>query len=661
MSVIVTVIGANLNSEEYRCAQRLKEILDATLPKSAKGQITLHANAQILGQDVKDIDLIMLGTLQEYSEQLSFLDQNNERIHQPVQIRSFCTAIEIKGHDISGIVREGTEFYVRYGMSLHPVTTQSNKQKTALMNFFKDSIGFTPYITNLIWFTGITKNDLHNLLVLDNKEIISNAVSGEITLKEIFQILVSERQPASFVDRITHKKIYFIDLNNQISQQTIENVFSMFTKAKTCMGELTRKRIEQITSKSLASQISMSTDDDRITIIRGRAGTGKTVGIIQTAIRLVDEKCARVLILTYNRALVSDIRRLFALADLPDMFQSSCVTIDTMQSFFYKLIAKSLYHGQLNGEDFLRDYNVYLREFNEFLAMDEDAQQVLKELLGNDYYLNWDYCLIDEAQDWTSTERDLILSVFPINRVFVADGGLQYVRGVDSCDWSIIQNKNALKLKYCLRQKSNLVQFINAYLDKTGASSQRISTNETLKGGRILIHLGTEIDFLMLRSELKHLKEAGNSAYDMLCLVPYTMVGKEPRAFKLKAQFESNGIICWDGTNEEVRQSYPLMGDEIRVLQYESARGLEAWTTVCFEIDTFIEEKLLTFDSNDTSGSLLLESLEERKKKYLINWILIPLTRAIDTLIVTFRNPNSESCRLFKEVAREHLDYVQIR
>lgn len=67
-------------------------------------------------------------------------------------------------------------------------------------------------------------------------------------------------------------------------------------------------------------------------IYRGRAGTGKTVGLIRTAIHLVDEGQARVLMLTYNKALVSDIRRLFALAELPDMFEANCLHINTMHS-----------------------------------------------------------------------------------------------------------------------------------------------------------------------------------------------------------------------------------------------------------------------------------------------------------------------------------------
>lgn len=108
----------------------------------------------------------------------------------------------------------------------------------------------------------------------------------------------------------------------------------LFSRSKEQMGELTRRRIEMLTNQSFSSR-SLIDSKGKMSIYRGRAGTGKTVRLIQTAIKLVDEEQMRVLILTYNRSLVSDIRRLFALAELPDMFEENCVSVNTMQSFFF--------------------------------------------------------------------------------------------------------------------------------------------------------------------------------------------------------------------------------------------------------------------------------------------------------------------------------------
>ena len=59
MSVIISVIGADQASDEYQGALRLKSLLEHSLPDNAIGQITLHANATVFGQEVKDIDILM--------------------------------------------------------------------------------------------------------------------------------------------------------------------------------------------------------------------------------------------------------------------------------------------------------------------------------------------------------------------------------------------------------------------------------------------------------------------------------------------------------------------------------------------------------------------------------------------------------------------------
>ena len=108
----------------------------------------------------------------------------------------------------------------------------------------------------------------------------------------------------------------------------------LFSHTKKQMGELTRKSIEMIIGKTFRDNALVDANG-KVSMYRGRTGTGKTVGLIQTAIRLVDEEQARVIILTCNRALVLDIRRLFALAELLDMFEENCVYVSTMYAYFF--------------------------------------------------------------------------------------------------------------------------------------------------------------------------------------------------------------------------------------------------------------------------------------------------------------------------------------
>ena len=73
--------------------------------------------------------------------------------------------------------------------------------------------------------------------------------------------------------------------------------------------------------------------------------------------------------------------------------------------------------------------------------------------------------------------------------------------------------------------------------------------------------------------------------------------------------------------------------------------------------DVFLEEKKNTYIPGDVD-SLLLETPQEHKKKYLYNWAMIPLTRAIDTIIITLKNPLSDTGVLLKEIANECRDFV---
>ena len=651
MSVSVQVFGSKPDSEEYQCALILKEKLMKAFPNNVVGEIYIQANATLFGQTVKDVDIIMMGVLDNYSLPLKYVDINGDFTNGNVEINSFCTVIEVKSHDINGVFRKGTEFYVKYRDGAHCVTTQSNEQKISAQRFFTHTLKQSPFITNLIWFTGLTPDDLEELLKLDNKPMLTNAMAKDFSIDELMQLLVWQKTPTCY-----RGKYRFASNGYNCSPETLFTQFQLFGKEKTHMGELTRKRIEQLTAKTIGGAYP---DKKDMSIFRGRAGTGKTVALINTAIHIVDQENARVIILTYNKALVSDIKRIFALADLPDLFQESCVAIYTMHSFFFLIISKGMYDGRLDGDDFLENYNHYLNELYDFLQQGNDSIECLKEILSNDYRLNWDYCFIDEAQDWSKLERDLIVLIFGYQNLIVADGGQQFVRGLQGCDWNVTPNRNNIKLKYCLRQKNNLIKFVNCFSNAFAKLDSSIQSSDKMPGGRVIIYDSLSHFWEDSQQIVGELKQAGNIMYDLLFLVPSAFVDKESRHFKYIEDFEEHDIFVWDGTNEVTRSAYPIYGDEARVLQYDSSRGLEAWTVICMGFDTFLKEKLVHYVEDDNSVSaLFLESAEEKRMKYLLNWALIPLTRAIDTCVIILDDNASKIAEILKHLANDNPDYI---
>ena len=651
MSVNVIVYGADRTSDEYAAALKLKQIIQDTLPDSAIGEIVLFASATLMGQAVKDIDLLMIGQVQNYSVDAEFYTDTRGQVRDKVAISSFCTAIEVKRHDISGIFVNGTDFYVKYGAKSHCVTDQSNKQKISVMRFFEKTLTVSPYVTNMIWFTQATPNDIKKLLTNNGHTMPSNVLGSDFDFKELMQLLIWQRPPYK------RRFDYIFDSSyNPNSLQAIQNALSLFSRTKAHMGEMTRRRIEQITNTAFQANVLIDTQG-KVSIYRGRAGTGKTVGLIQTAIHLVDEEQARVLMLTYNKALVSDIRRLFALAEMPDMFEANCLHINTMHSYFFRLTNAVLFNGQMNGIKFLDKYDSILRELLSFMS-DDDAVEMVKEICALDSILDWDYVLIDEAQDWSNLERDIILKLFDNGKIIVADGGQQFVRHINICDWSVVRDRNNIKLKYCLRQKENLVAFINAYSQNLDILGSKVLTKNNMPGGKVIITTDDNL-FSVHHQEMQQLCGLGNIAYDMLYLVPHALVKRDcsNSYFSLRTEFEQNGIYIWDGTDPNNREGYSIDAEDVRLLQYDSARGLEGWTVVCMDFDVFLEEKSAEYQDSSVDA-LMLESPMERKKKYLYNWAMIPLTRAIDTIIITIKDPTSETARLLKKLSEEHSDFI---
>jgi hypothetical protein len=155
----------------------------------------------------------------------------------------------------------------------------------------------------------------------------------------------------------------------------------------------------------------------------------------------------------------------------------------------------------------------------------------------------------------------------------------------------------------------------------------------------------------------------------MLFLVPPKLVNRkeiknkygekdEARNFKLTQEFKDMGISIWDGTNTDLRTQYPVDLEQHRLLQYESCRGLEGWTVVCLELDEFVRYKKETFEEEDT-GELALKTFEQKRDDFVNLWTLIPLTRAIDTLIITVHNKESDLYKILRNIYKNNPDIIE--
>jgi len=159
----------------------------------------------------------------------------------------------------------------------------------------------------------------------------------------------------------------------------------------------------------------------------------------------------------------------------------------------------------------------------------------------------------------------------------------------------------------------------------------------------------------------------GNSPVDMLFCVPPSSVVHQPISNIARSQAATSlaqwGVNTWDGAAEDIRESYPVDIDQLRIVQYESCRGLEGWITVNLGLDTFYEFKLakandfISKQSSQTPGILSVDRISPQL--YAARWLLIPLTRAIDTLVIQLDKRHSPVRTALEAAAAEYSDYIE--
>ena len=683
-------IKGNIETNEYQDALQLKQLFENSIDLNAtNGEILIISNATLFGQETKDIDLIVIGSFEKYrcslkTKAVGAGKEQLELAERSVFVNNFCFTIETKRHRVEDLRLEGLNLLVRYNNKFSDVTTQSENQKYSLKNFFTDRLDFSPYIANFIWFKNANWESIKSLLG-NNSQLYTkhNYLPNTFKFSFLMQLACVQQPPFNAKGPDGNYKGYCsfncLKKNDSFDFSQMDTVFDLFERVKNGTGQLTRKKIEQITSKLLDNQQYAQAIGEKLIVISGRAGTGKTIKLLRIACDLAINKGARSLILTYNHALVSDIKRTLALAGIPDGVDGYTVNITTLHKFIYDLIigfGLVTESGQSQSTkyvpDFISKYQAYLSELIDCIEGGLIADKEIQDLMHSKHdKVAWDYILIDESQDWSESEKKIIFAIFGRNKTIVADGVDQLIRTQKKCNWvqGLKPESDFRKTfeKRGLRQEVNLVSFVNEYAKKARVAWE-IEPKPELIGGKVIIStIGYTRE--IHDEELKRCKDCENSEYEMMFLVPPNLVTKthvsneygknvEKRKFSQTEDFLNMGISIWDLTNTDLRTEYAVELNQHRLLQYESCRGLEGWTVVCLELDEFVKHKMQTFQEQDL-GELALESFEEKRNKFVYLWSLIPLTRAIDTLIITIKDKESSVCKMLESVYHRYPDFIQ--
>lgn len=614
------------DSDESKAAEILTRKLRDI---KANGSILVISNLSLPGGElVKDIDIAVVGYLQDYIiHPFSHIKDEEGNIDR-LKVHSFCFTIELKRTCCEDAeFNELGEVFVNYEFKdKHPVLEQSHKQKNALRNVLMRYKHIRPWVTNLIWMQKIDETSIPSYRPGWNILFSEFDIDTLFTTAANYEILHR--------DRNNQNEAIIYSFHPDKFKQQLCAAFELFLNSKKPIDKLSRQKFECITNRNERVLVDKK---GKLNIIKGRAGTGKTIQLIKFAYQEVVENHKRCLLLTYNHALVGDIRRIATFCDFPDGSEEA-FSVKTIHSFFINIMSSNGINLESLENNFTSTYINGLKTLLE------------KNDIVNPY--KWNYILIDEAQDCSKEEIQVWGKLYGESQIVIADGVDQFVRNIDFVSWEDVYNADAIhtqELTLSKRQKDNIVSFINNFATKTGINWY-VEENNELRGGKIIIT--NNFDKGLIDNLKKQLLAAENSMYDMLCL------SDSQNAQNIAHGLSKFGLKVYNGTTDDKDGKYPIDIEECRLYNYNSCRGIEGWVVICCFLDLLIEEKRRfapyiakrPFESD--------QDYEARKEREIYKWVLMPLSRAIDKLVIIIADKNSKFANILKDLYEEHKDYI---
>lgn len=656
---MIEVIG-DAGSAEHRTALKIEQVLERYWPgigssPAEKELVRIAANRKLSGYKVSDIDIVIaakLGASRYIVPKAPLKDRDGKRLlGAKIRVRSFVAAIEVKDHDASGLSVSAANVDVQYSDGPKSATAQNDAQKYALLNFLKDETGKDPWIYRCLVLEGINELPRHRGRVMP----AAATVASNFDVASLLAAMLAENT----VGKIGNEYAMSSGDPDLIDRVLVSRIF-----APVVPSALDRKKMDRIAARPQVAQDLASLLGNERVHLRGEGGTGKTVLLAQAAHEAFRSRGMRSLFLTYNHALAADIQRVLALMGVPSSGDNGGVDVRTVMSFVYAWLSR-LGIIQRGEDPDLGQYETkcaeVLRYFEQGALGDEDIRRARRE---DPEQFDYDALLVDEAQDWPQAEADLVCRLYGGERVSLADGISQLVRG-RATNWrSSVEGRSlegSRSLDECLRMKANLGAFANAVAERAGLN-WIITPSTEAAGGRVVIKAGSIQDLVGFRGELmERATEAGNEPVDLLYCVPPSGVHLEGnvRSSILGQVLRGEGKETWDGTDHVARRDFPRSSLEHRIVQYESCRGLEGWIVALDGLDEFWDLKRVeAAEAGPPTGIAVDPASWARSRAW--SWTMIPLTRAIDTLVITLRDPESAAAQLILGVAETMPDVVEV-
>lgn len=654
---MIEVIGIP-GSDEYDVACKLSDAFARQWPgieasPASEELIRIAANAKLSGYQVSDIDIV-IGAVFNRQRHFAVRKLINDKDGNAItgvkaRVQNFFCAVEVKGQDGDGVSFQGDEVNVRYKGKWKSATDQNVKQVHALKAYFEHQ-RLDLFVYRCLVLDGLTKLPMDGIKTQPE----AGAVGSDFTAGEFLASIagvyglnkwngeysISSCRP-DIARRAIDSPIFQQVRPTRIDRQRMDRIVTAMPEVKAFAALLGKQRVH----------------------LRGHGGTGKTVLMLQSAHLAYQEHGRRCLVLTYNIALASDIRRLLALLGVPSTLEGGGVEVKKTMSFIYTWFSRL---GLESDQPGFAGYEKLCAECIDMIDQGAITRADIEAKIADDPdALDFDAIIVDEAQDWPQPEARLLAAIYGGYRVSIADGREQLLRGRPT-DWSKTltdgHEAEERSLTRCLRMKRNLGLFANTVASLAGLNWS-VEPNDQAAGGKVILRRGSYGDDPGLVDRvLREAAEAGNDPVDLLhCVPPAAVMSTDTgRASQLGQALAKMGHAAWDAVDEKVREEFPRSPDLFRILQYDSVRGLEGWTTVLDRFDeawTYKSNYWLSHFNTDPDAP---PDPRRAAGMAAMRWCMIPLTRPMDTLVVTWSDDNSPIARVLLEAAKRHPDFVDL-
>lgn len=210
--------------------------------------------------------------------------------------------------------------------------------------------------------------------------------------------------------------------------------------------------------------------------------------------------------------------------------------------------------------------------------------------------------------------------------------------------------------------KAALAHFANALAEELGLGGWHVEANHDAPGGRVIVVEGDYFASRDLHDRLMRANEMdGNQPVDgLVCVPPALVIREEGRGIRSVAaeKLTGWGHAVWDGVSTEVRDSYATSTQQVRVVQYDSCRGLEGWLVIALGIDEFFRYKEQSWQPPAGQEAPYSDDPAARNR-FASRWLMIPLSRAVDTLVLEVEAERSRLKEALQRVADRHPDFVE--